>query len=73
MQLSSGIPFVSDADLESALTGAGVDQATADAIVDENADARIDALRVALAVLGLVALVGLFFTRRIPDVQPGST
>jgi hypothetical protein len=72
VELAGGIPFVSDADLNEALTAAGVDAATADAIVDENADARLDALRVSLSVLALIALVGLFTTRRIPTQQPGA-
>src|SRR4029450_2606368 len=36
VELSGGIPFVSDADLEGALDDAGVPEATAQAIVDEN-------------------------------------
>jgi MFS family permease len=35
VQLSSGVPFISDADLRTALHDAGVPQATADAIVEE--------------------------------------
>src|SRR4051812_25896828 len=70
VQLSSGIPFVSDADLEDALAKADVPTATADAIVDENANARIDGLRAALAVLALIAVVALFMTWRLPTKQP---
>ena len=54
-------------------TTRGVEPATADAIVDENADARLDGLRASLAVLGLIALVGLFTTGRIPTKPPGAT
>ena len=72
VELSSGIPFVSDAQLETALDDAGVDQTTTDAIVDENAAARIDGLRAALAVLALLAVVALFATRQLPTTQPGS-
>ncbi|HZB42833.1 MAG TPA: MFS transporter [Ilumatobacter sp.] len=71
VELAGGIPFVSDADLDDALAAAGVDAATAEAIVDENADARVHGLRVSLSVLALIALVGLFATRRIPTRQPG--
>ena len=42
------------------------------AVVDENEQARLDGLRVALAALALIALLGLFFTTRIPTRQPGS-
>ncbi len=70
VELSSGAPFLSDADLEAALERADVPPKAADAIVDENADARIDGLRAALSVLAALALVALLFTRRIPTVQP---
>jgi len=43
---------------------------TADAIVTENANARIDGLRSSLALLAVVALLALFATRRIPAQQP---
>jgi MFS family permease len=72
VELAAGIPFVSDADLQTALNDAGVPAATADAIVDENATARLDALRASLSVLAVIALIALFFTRRIPTQQPAS-
>ncbi len=73
VELSAGIPFVSDADLNSALEKADVPPATAQAIVDDNASSRINGLRAALAVLALLALVALALTRRLPTVQPGDT
>jgi MFS family permease len=69
VELANGIPFISDADLYAALDDAGVKPATADAIVDENASARIDGLRSAMAVLAVAALLALVFTRRLPDEQ----
>lgn len=72
VELDGGIPFISDDDLESALDDAGVPVSTADAIVDENADARIEGLRTAMSLLAIVALIALFFTRRIPMQQPSS-
>jgi MFS family permease len=72
VELAGGIPFISDADLEKALDDAGVNQKTAQAIVDENADARIAGLRSALAVLAVIALLALFFGRSIPSRQPGA-
>ena len=36
------------------------------AIVDENADARLDALRTSLSVLAVLALLALFFSRGLP-------
>jgi MFS family permease len=44
----------------------------ATAIVDQNAQARIDALRTSLSVLGVIALFALFFARGLPTVQPGA-
>ncbi|HET7378687.1 MAG TPA: MFS transporter [Gaiellales bacterium] len=72
VELSSGIPFISDADLKVALQDAGLSQQETDAIVEANAQARIDGLRAALAVLALLALVALFFTGRIPDRPVGA-
>lgn len=73
VELSAGIPFVSGADLEQGLADAGVPPSTADAIVKENADARIVGLRASVGVLAIIALIALVFTRRIPEVQPGAT
>jgi MFS family permease len=72
VQLSSGVPFTSDSDLESALERNGVTGATASAIVDENAQARLRALRTSLAIIAVVAAVALFFSGSIPTRQPGS-
>ena len=72
VQLSSGIPFVSDADLNAALEKAGVPPDTAAVIVDHNAASRINGLRASLGVLALIALAAVVFTRRLPVRQPGS-
>jgi MFS family permease len=66
VELSSGVPFVSDADLRKALDDAGVPPETADAIVDENAKARIDALRASLALLAVIAVIALLLNGNIP-------
>ena len=65
-ELTSGVPFISDADLEQALDDEGVSQTASTAIVDENADARLDALRASLSVLAVLALLALFFSRGLP-------
>jgi hypothetical protein len=44
---------------------------TADAIVAENATARLEGLRSSLSVM-VIALVALPFTQRIPPEQPAS-
>ncbi len=72
-ELSGGVPFVSDKELETALEQAKVSPAATDAIVEENETARLVGLRTALSILALLALVGLFFTGRIPTRQPAAT
>ncbi len=72
-ELAGGVPFISDAELETALEEAQVPAQASSAIVDENETARIVGLRTALAVLALLALVGLAFTGRIPTRQPAAT
>ncbi|MFI9000384.1 MFS transporter [Streptomyces sp. NPDC053541] len=71
VELQSGIPFLSDAQLTEALDEAGADPAVADAALDANAAARLDGLRAALAILAGASVVALFFTSRIPRTQPG--
>jgi hypothetical protein len=71
-ELASGVPFLSDKDLQAALDKAGVPKDSADAIVDENATARIDALRSSLSIIAIIALMALFFSLNIPTEQPGS-
>ena len=73
VELAGGIPFISDADLEIALEEAGASDEVTKAVVAENEQARLDGLKVALAALALIALIGLFFSTRIPTEQPGST
>jgi MFS family permease len=73
VELTAGVPFVSDKDLKTALDKADVPPQTADAIVDENETARLDGLRAALSVLAVIALIAVFFSRRIPTRQPGAS
>ncbi len=70
--LSGGVPFVSDADLKTALGDAGVTGSTASAIEDENAAARLDALRAALSVLAVLALVALALSGSLPTRPVGA-
>ncbi len=72
VELAGGIPFLSDKDLKTALDKAGVPPKTATAIVDENANARINGLRVSLSLLAVVALISVFFCGRIPTQQPSA-
>ena len=71
-ELSGGVPFISDADLEAALEDAGVKGDTATAVVDENAQARLDGLRASLSVLAVLALIALALTGSLPTTPVGA-
>ncbi len=71
-ELVSGVPFLSDADLSTALADAGVAPATAEVIVEINTAARLEALRSALTVAAVLAAGSLLLTGRIPRTAPGS-
>jgi MFS family permease len=71
-QLASGVPFLSEADAQAALKKANVPPAAADEIVKQYKKSQIGGLRAAEALLALLALLALPFTRGIPIVQPGA-
>ena len=73
VELTGGVPFISDDDLKTELDKAGVPPKTADAIVAENANARIDGLRASLSLLAVLAVLALLLTRRLPTKQPSAT
>jgi Na+/melibiose symporter-like transporter len=64
--LASGVPFISDADLETALDEAGIRSRAADEAVTAYQDARLDGLKSALAILALLSVVALFYAQRVP-------
>lgn len=66
VQLASGVPFLSDDQLQTALTDAGVPPDVTTAALDINTEARVEGLRAALAVLAVIAMIGLFAARRVP-------
>ncbi|MFG2525951.1 MFS transporter [Streptomyces sp. NPDC048527] len=72
VELQSGAPFLSDAQLKTALDEAGTSTEVSQAALDANNEARLDGLRAALAVLALASLLAMFFTSRIPTTQPRS-
>ena len=72
MELAGGIPFVSTKDLRAGLEEADLSSPEVDAIVEENEEARIAGLRVSLAVLALMAVLALYFTRLISTEPVGS-
>jgi hypothetical protein len=69
--LSGGVPFISDAELQAQLDAAHVHSRQADAAVSAYQNARIDGLRSALAILALAAIIALFLAQMIPRTQPG--
>lgn len=71
-ELVGGVPFVSDQDLETALATTELSPAEAQAIVDENSDARLVGLRSALTVLAVIAMLAIFMTRLLPTRPVGS-
>jgi MFS family permease len=72
VQLAGGVPFISDADLEAALSKANASSKSTDAAVAAYSDARIAGLRSALAILAVLSIVALFLAQRIPTRQPGA-
>ena len=71
VELAGGIPFISDADLDAALTQAGVDPAVSQAVLDENEQARLDGLRTALAALALYRADRAVLHRPDPEAAAG--
>jgi hypothetical protein len=69
--LASGVPFISDQDLEAALDDANVPPRQANAAMDEYRSSRIDGLESALAILALFTTIALFAATRLPQKQPG--
>jgi MFS family permease len=72
VELAGGVPFISDADLRAAIDKAGASSSASTAALEGYADARIDGLRSALAILALLSLGALFMAQRIPRAQPQS-
>ncbi len=64
--VSSGIDFVSSADIEAAAQKAGLDAATTAGIVNDYEQAQLRALKAGLLAAGLLALVSLAFTGGLP-------
>ena len=71
-QLSGGVPFISDADLNKALDEANVPEEQSAAALTAYEDARINGLESALAILAIAAVIALFLAQSIPREQPGA-
>jgi len=73
VNLSGGVPFISDADLNAALDDAHVPPQQSDAALSAYQDARIAGLESALAILALATVIALLLAQKIPTEQPGSS
>ena len=69
VQLESGVPFISDSDLHKKLETTDLSPSAQEAIVADNASARLLGLRSALWLVALLTVVGLFFTGMIPRLS----
>jgi MFS family permease len=67
--LASGVPFVSDPQVEDALDEAGVPARHAESLMEAYRSARVDGLQSALAILALATLVALFVAQGLPREQ----
>jgi len=72
VQLAAGVPFISDAQLQTALKDAGASPKVTQATMDAYGEARLAGLRSSLAALAVIAMLGLFSARRIPKRPVGS-
>ena len=59
--------------VEALLLQAGVPPAETTAIVADYSAAQVDALQVSLLAVAIFAVLGLWFTRRLPDHALGDT
>jgi MFS family permease len=66
VQLEGGVPFISDSELRTALGTTDLPPSTQDAVVAENASARLIGLRSALWLVALLTVAGLFCTGLLP-------
>ena len=68
--LESGLPFVAADVVEQAALDAGFEADEVEALVSDYEDAQVQALRLALGVLALAAIIGVWFTRNLPGRGP---
>ncbi|MGO9218052.1 MAG: hypothetical protein ACLP5E_09840, partial [Streptosporangiaceae bacterium] len=66
----SNTNFVSATQIDAAAKKAGLDAATAAALVDDYETAQLRSLKAGLLTAALLALVSLGFTRELPHVRP---
>jgi EmrB/QacA subfamily drug resistance transporter len=64
--LESGLSFVPADTVEQAALDAGFEPPEVNALVDDYEDAQVEALRLALGVLAVAAIISVWFTRNLP-------
>jgi EmrB/QacA subfamily drug resistance transporter len=69
-QTEAGVPVVPVDQVEQTAVEQGVAPQEATAIADHYGDAQLDALRLSIGAVALVALLSLFFTRDLPGRAP---
>jgi MFS family permease len=62
----NGIPIVTTDQAHAALRDAGLSPAAADAVTADYGDAQLDALKTSMLAVALLAVLSLWFTRRLP-------
>jgi MFS family permease len=67
---TSGLDVVPVAEVEAAALAAGLPADQASAVADHYGNAQLDGLRQALGAVAMFALLGLWFTRRLPVAFP---
>lgn len=66
----SGVDFVASDQLGDAALEAGLDEPTAEALVEDYESAQLQALKTGLLVAGFLALLSLAFTKDLPSQSP---
>ncbi len=66
IRAANGVDFVSSSQLADAAVDAGIDEQSADAIVDDYEQAQLQSLKAGLLATGVLALVSLMSTRNLP-------
>ncbi len=66
VRIAAGVSFVTSDQVRATAEEAGVDQASADALVENYEDAQINALKTGFLFAALIVLAALFATRRLP-------
>ncbi len=75
-EVGGGVSFVSSDEVRASAADAGVDTATADALVENYEDAQLNALKTAFLFAAFIVVASFWSTRRLPterlgEAQPG--